>query len=326
MGHEAAEPLISVALCTYNGERYLAEQLDSLLVQTYSNMEVVAVDDGSTDRTVELLQDYALRDPRLRVFVNPGNLGFVRNFERAISLCNGSLIAPCDQDDVWSPHKLRTLANCLGGHVMAYSDSELIDAAGREVGVRMSRFWAMQDLNDPAALVLSNCVSGHAMLFRRELIDEQLPLPGDIFHDWWLALRAAARGGIAYCPQPLVRYRQHGKNVTNVLRTHRGRMPRIAGSRMKHFDELAKRLTYLAALGDSYSGFFAEFHRLWVSSERSWFAPRLAWFMWQHRRRLYALRNKGALSSVRKALSHVFGIRFRRLLRPTKYLRAMGVV
>lgn len=325
MSH-ATEPLISVALCTYNGEHHLREQLDSLLAQTYSNMEIVAVDDGSTDRTVELLRDYERRDSRLRVFVNPRNLGFVRNFEHAISLCNGQLIAPCDQDDIWLHHKLRTLANEIRGHSMAYCDSELIDAEGRSLGVNMSRFWAMRDLNDPAALVLSNCVSGHAMLFRRELLDGQTPLPTDVFHDWWLAMRAAARDGVIYCPEQLVRYRQHGKNVTDILRTHRKRMPRIPGSRMKHFDDLSRRLSYLAAVGDSYSAFFADFHQLWVSSERMWFAPRLASFMWQHRRRLYPLRNKGQLSALRKALSHVFGVRLRRLLKPTKYARVMAFV
>jgi glycosyltransferase involved in cell wall biosynthesis len=326
MGHDAAEPLISVALCTYNGERYLRQQLDSLLAQTYSNMEVIAVDDGSTDRTVELLRDYESRDSRLRVFVNPRNLGFVRNFERAISLCNGKLIAPCDQDDIWLHHKLRTLANYIDRHSMAFCDSELIDAQGRALDVNMSRFWAMQDLNDPAALVLSNCVSGHAMLFRRELLDGQPPLPTDVFHDWWLAMRAAAHGGVAYCPQQLVRYRQHGENVTDILRTHRKRAPRIPGSRMKHFDDMSRRLNYLAGLGDSYSAFFAEFYELWVSSERMWFAPRLASFMWHHRQRLYLLRNKGRLSALRKSLSHVFGLRLRRLLKPTKYARIMAFV
>lgn len=325
MAH-AVEPLISVALCTYNGERYLREQLESLLAQTYSNMEIVAVDDGSTDGTVELLREYARRDPRIRVFVNSCNLGFVRNFEHAISLCNGSLIAPCDQDDIWLHHKLRMLANYIGGHSMAFCDSELIDAQGRGLGVNMSRFWAMQDLNDPAALVLSNCVSGHAMLFRRELVDGQPPLPIDIFHDWWLAIRAAARNGVAYCPQPLVRYRQHGKNVTDILRAHRKRAPRMPGSRMRHFDDMTKRLRYLAAADDSYSAFFAEFYKLWVSSERMWFAPRLAWFMWRHRRRLYPLRNKGQISVVGKSLSHLLGLRLRRLFKPNKYARVMAFV
>lgn len=319
----AEEPLISIALCTYNGERYLREQLDSLLAQTYSNIEIVVVDDASTDRTVELLREYERRDSRLRVFVNPANLGFVGNFERAITQCKGVFIAPSDQDDIWLHHKLRTLAGCIGAHSMAYCNSELIDADGRALGVSMSQFWAMQDLNDPAALALSNCVSGHAMLFRRELLGAQPKLPSDVFHDWWLAARAAARGGIVYCPEKLVRYRQHGNNVTDILKTHRVRAPRRPGSRMKTFDDTTKRLSYLAALDAPHSAFFNELHRLWLESEQAWFAPRLASFMWRHRHRIYQLRNRGQLSVLRKSLSHLFGVRLRRLLKPAKYARVM---
>lgn len=318
---DTAEPLISVALCTYNGERYLREQLDSLLAQTYSNMEIVAVDDGSKDRTVELLREYERRDPRLRVIVNPHNIGFTRNFERAIALCNGALIAPCDQDDIWLPDKLRTLARCIGKHSMAYCDSELIDAEGRTLGKSMSQFWTMQDLNDPAALIFANCVSGHAMLFRRDLLDEQSQLPAELFHDWWLAVRAALNGGVVHCPEKLVRYRQHGKNVTDVLRTRRSRAQRPPGSGMKFFDDTAKRLDYLATLGDPHGAFFSELHRLWLQSATAWFAPGLATFVLRHRQRIYPLRRKHPLSVLRKAASHVFGLRLRRLLKPWKYAR-----
>lgn len=313
--------LISVALCTYNGERYLTEQLNSLLAQTYSNMEIVAVDDASTDRTVELLREYERRDARLRVVVNPSNIGIFRNFARAISLCKGALIAPCDQDDIWGPEKLRTLALAIGNHSMVYSDSELIDSDGGSLQASMSEFWAMQDLDDPAAFVLANCVSGHAMLFRRNLLDEQLQLPEGVFHDWSLAVRAAAHDGIVYCPEKLVRYRQHGKNVTNVLRTH-ARAGRRPGSGIKAFDETASRLRYLAALEGRHRAFFAEFHRLWLQSETAWFAPRLAGFMLRHRRRLYRLLNKDFFLIALRSLSYFFGLRLRRLVKPVKYRRA----
>jgi glycosyltransferase involved in cell wall biosynthesis len=286
-------------------------------------VEIVAVDDCSTDRTVELLREYERRDPRVRVVVNPTNLGFIRNFERAISLCSGEFIAPCDQDDIWLIDKLRTLARAIGKHSMAYSDSELIDADGRSLGMSMSRFWAMQDLNDPAAFILSNCVSGHAMLFRRDLLDEQPQLPEGIFHDWSLAVQAAAHGGIVYCPEKLVRYRQHGNNVTDVLRLQIPRSQRVPGSRMKAFDETAKRLGYLATLRDPYGAYFTELRRLWLDSETAWFAPRLATFMLRHRRRIYRLFRKDYFSVLRRSLSHIFGLRLRRLVRPVKYARVM---
>jgi glycosyltransferase involved in cell wall biosynthesis len=318
---DTAEPLISVALCTYNGERYLREQLDSLLAQTYSNMEIVAVDDGSTDRTVELLREYEQRDARVRVIVNPQNVGFTRNFERAIALCNGVFVAPCDQDDIWLPGKLRTLVRCIGKRSLAFCDSELIDADGRSLDKRMSQFWTMQDLDDPMAFAFTNCVSGHAMLFRRELLDEQPHLPAEVFHDWWLAALATVNGGIAYCPERLVRYRQHGKNVTDILRAHRKRAPRLPGSRMKTFDNTAKRLGCFATLRAPHGEVFAELHKLWLQSETAWLAPGLARFMLRHWRGIYRLRRKHRLSVLRKAASHVFGLRLRRLLKPTKYAR-----
>jgi glycosyltransferase involved in cell wall biosynthesis len=319
-----AEPLISIALCTYNGERYLREQLDSLLAQTYSNIEIVAVDDASTDRTVELLREYERRDARVRVTANPRNVGFARNFERAIALCKGSLIAPCDQDDIWLPGKLLALVRRLGRHSMVFCDSELIDAEGRSLGKRMSQFWTMQDLNDPAAFVFTNCVSGHAMLFRRDLLDVQPQLPAGLFHDWWLAVLATANGGISYCPERLVLYRQHGGNVTDVLRTNKRRARRLPGSRMKTFDDTATRLACFAKLHEPHGAFFAELHALWIQSETAWLAPELAGFLLRHWLRFYRLRSKHRLSALRKAAAHVFGLRLRRLFKPAKYARVMN--
>ncbi|MFT4918317.1 MAG: glycosyltransferase involved in cell wall biosynthesis, partial [Zhongshania aliphaticivorans] len=98
-------PKISVAMCTYNGERFLAEQLDSILNQTYKNIELVVVDDVSTDGTLRLLDEYAARDGRIRVIRNSENIGFVRNFEKAMGACSGEFIALADQDDIWFPEK-----------------------------------------------------------------------------------------------------------------------------------------------------------------------------------------------------------------------------
>ena len=91
--------LVSVVLGTYNGEVYLQEQLRSVLAQTYPALEIIAIDDGSGDRTVEILREFAARDPRIRVVVNERNLGFIRNFEKGCRLAAGKFIALCDQDD-----------------------------------------------------------------------------------------------------------------------------------------------------------------------------------------------------------------------------------
>ncbi len=97
MTEPLSSPLVSVVLGTYNGEAYLEQQLGSLLAQTYSALEIIAIDDGSKDRTVAILWEYAARDPRIKVTVNARNLGFIRNFEKGCRLATGNWIALCDQ-------------------------------------------------------------------------------------------------------------------------------------------------------------------------------------------------------------------------------------
>ncbi len=118
-------PLVSVAIATWNGAKYLREQLETIYGQTggIPEIEVVASDDASTDGTVAILAEYAL-SRGLRYVVNPSRLGLVRNFERAISLCTGELIALADQDDLWKPHKLATLVENLGDFTLIYCNSQ----------------------------------------------------------------------------------------------------------------------------------------------------------------------------------------------------------
>ena len=101
--------MISIAMTTYNGEKYISAQIDSILSQTVSDFELVVCDDVSTDNTVDILKDYALKDCRLKLCCNGQNLGFKNNFAKAISLCKGEYIAFCDQDDVWTNDHLEVL-------------------------------------------------------------------------------------------------------------------------------------------------------------------------------------------------------------------------
>ena len=207
--HAAPPPLLSVALSVYNGERHLREQLDSVLAQEEVRLEIVAVDDGSTDGSVALLHEYAARDPRIQVHVNPRNLGHLRSFERAMSLCSGDFIAPCDQDDIWHPQKLARLLAAIGDADLAYCDSEYIDGAGVPLHRRISEDLPMHAGLDPLRYVFQNTVSGHACLVRRKLLDRAGPAPALLYHDWWLAMCAAAHAGVVYVDEPLVRFRRH---------------------------------------------------------------------------------------------------------------------
>jgi glycosyltransferase involved in cell wall biosynthesis len=206
----AGLPRVSVALCVYNGEKWLRPQLDSLLAQESVELEVVVVDDCSTDGSLALLRAYAQRDPRIHVHVNQVNLGHLRSFEKCMSLCDRPLIAPCDQDDVWHPRKLATLARALGDADMAYCNSEYIDDTGKPLGRNISDdLLTMHDGRDPMKFVFQNTVSGHALLVRREAFDAARPFPHELYHDWWLAMRAAAGNGVVYVDEPLVQFRRH---------------------------------------------------------------------------------------------------------------------
>jgi len=206
---EIPTPLVSVALCTYNGAGHLREQLDSVLAQEGVAIELVAVDDGSTDATRAILDEYAARDPRLRWHANERNLGPTASFERAMSLCRGAYLAPCDQDDTWDTHKLARLLAAIGEADLAYCDSEYVDAGGRSMGRRLSGDTAMLQGQAPLPFLFANSVSGHASLVRRELFERARPFPAGAYHDWWLALCAAGRNGVRYVDAPLVRFRRH---------------------------------------------------------------------------------------------------------------------
>ncbi len=244
-------PLISVALCVYNGERYLRAQLESILAQEGVRLEIVAVDDRSTDGSLALLQDYAARDARFRVFENETNLGHLRSFEKCMGLCSAPLIAPSDQDDVWAPSKLRRLCEALGDADLAYCDSAYIDGEGRPMGRSISDDMdSMHAGRDPLRYVFQNTVSGHALLVRRTIFEAARPFPELIYHDWWLAMCAAANAGVVYVDEPLVQFRRHvsaysplGKDKASKSTAHRPARNR------KWLEELLYVSALLAATG-----------------------------------------------------------------------------
>jgi glycosyltransferase involved in cell wall biosynthesis len=204
------QPLVSIALCVYNGERYLREQLDSILAQEGVRLEIVAVDDCSTDGSLALLQEYAARVPRMRVFENEANLGHLQSFDKAMALCDGPFIAPSDQDDIWEPSKLRRLYDALGDADLAYCDSAYIDGDGTPLGGSVAHdLGEMHAGHDAVPFLFQNTASGHALLLRREVFDLARPFPELLYHDWWLALKAADRRGVVYVDAPLVRFRRH---------------------------------------------------------------------------------------------------------------------
>jgi glycosyltransferase involved in cell wall biosynthesis len=106
-------PLVSIAMCTYNGAKFMAKQLESIINQTYKNLEIVIVDDRSTDDTVAIVEQFAKNDERIKFYQNETNLGFNKNFEKAVNLTTGDYISISDQDDIWLPTKIEDLLNAI---------------------------------------------------------------------------------------------------------------------------------------------------------------------------------------------------------------------
>lgn len=210
-------PLISIALCTYNGGEFLGEQLDSILGQRFTDWELIVVDDCSKDNTRDILQSYANREPRMQLHYNQTNLGYNKNFEKALRLCRSPLIAICDQDDIWHPEKLEKQVGLMPGHTLVYHDSEFIDSRGQRMNRRISDKLNLYSGSDPEAFLFLNCVSGHSILMQNSVLQHALPFPEGFHYDQWLAFQASCLGRINFVPEALVQYRQHARNSTDLL-------------------------------------------------------------------------------------------------------------
>lgn len=205
--------LVSIAMATYNGEKFLQEQLDSILSQTHSELEIIICDDRSSDATFAILEEYAIRDKRIKLFFNAENIGLVKNFEKALSLCNGGYIALADQDDIWEKEKISTLLREIGNASLIHSDALLINAKGELLSSSYSQYSKKKLDKDIFSYILGNNVTGCTTLLSKDLLIYALPFPENILvHDWWLALCAYKHKGIVYCDKPLIQYRQHGGN------------------------------------------------------------------------------------------------------------------
>ena len=209
--------LVSIALATYNGEKYLQVLLDSLLAQTYPYLEIIAVDDRSTDKTVELLQQYSLLHPHIKVYVNESNLGFVKNFEKAVSLCNGEYIAMCDQDDYWLPENIMRKVEEIGEYPAVYCDSFIAHENLEKTGKKISDVFVCKTYTNCLNYTIFSNIYGHTWMFRRSLYLSAPIFPLYITHDWWLAYNGILKGGVKFLPEPLAIYRQHDNNQFGIL-------------------------------------------------------------------------------------------------------------
>lgn len=223
-------PRISVAMCTFNGARYLEEQLASIASQSRMPSELIVCDDQSTDDTLSILKRFRTSAPfPVNVILNSRRLGSTRNFDQAIGLTRGDLIALCDQDDRWAPTKLERLSDALAADPFlggVFSDANLIDGEGRPVGMRLfarHKFTAAKQRNfiaSPTATLLKyDIVTGATLMFRASIRRYCSPIPASWVHDGWLAWMIALHARLTLIPEPLTDYRVHAGQQLGVDNT-----------------------------------------------------------------------------------------------------------
>lgn len=216
--------MISVALCTYNGEQYLPQQLESILQQTVPVDEVVVCDDGSQDDTLSILRHFAgnVSFP-VRVFQNDTNLGSTKNFEKCLSLCQGDILFLCDQDDIWRADKVEKQVTYLNAHPLVdavFSNALVIDDDSQPTGSTIwqevqftegpQRRWKAGKAHE--ILFDGFVVTGATLAIRRRCVQRLMPFPihvPKLIHDAWIALALSLEKKIDFIPEPLIYYRMH---------------------------------------------------------------------------------------------------------------------
>jgi glycosyltransferase involved in cell wall biosynthesis len=212
---------INILMATYNGRRYVAKQIESILNQTYQDFRLIISDDCSTDSTLKILKEYEAKDKRIEVFGQGENHGIVENFEFLIGKVRSEYFMFADQDDIWNPDKIeKSLKKMEDENLdLVYTDLEVVDS---RLNVQASSYWKAKGLdyriykyNNFESLYLNNFVTGCTMLVKSKWINEFLPLPKEskyVLHDYWIPLIISQSGKIGYVNEPTMKYRQHSNN------------------------------------------------------------------------------------------------------------------
>jgi glycosyltransferase involved in cell wall biosynthesis len=204
---------ISVCMATYNGQRFVRQQIESIVLQLSPTDELVVVDDASSDTTCQIIEEF--RDPRIRLHRNETNIGVVKTFERALRLAQGELIFLSDQDDIWREDKVATIKREFESNprtTLVMSDATILNAEGKALGRWNDHLPFHPSI--PATL-LRNTYVGCLMAFRRTVVAHALPFPYRIpMHDMWIGLVNRFVGKTEFIDEPLVFYRRHSGTLT----------------------------------------------------------------------------------------------------------------
>lgn len=225
------EEQIDILMATYNGEKYLKEQIESILNQTYKNIRLVISDDCSKDGTREILKQYE-QDERIEVHYHKKNQGYIKNFEYLLKQVKNDIYMLSDQDDVWLPEKVEKSYETLikNDADLAFGDLEVVDENLNTIYESFNKFMLLDRkikkyINSYKVNYLYNCVTGCTLISKSKWIKEIVPIPTDskyLIHDHWMGLIVALNGKLVYMPERYIKYRQHGNNQVGTEKVSHG--------------------------------------------------------------------------------------------------------
>ena len=229
--------MISVCLITYNGEKYILEQLRSILSQLDSDDEVIISDDNSSDCTLELIQN--IKDSRVKIFKNNNKSGIQSNVENALNLAIGDIVFLSDQDDFWLPNKVSVVVNALQNNDLIVSDCYITD---KDLNIVHESFFQQNNSqSNKWKALIRNPYLGCCMTFNRKVLEKSLPFPSGIpMHDIWIGNIAAFNFKVSFISEKLIYYRRHGNNTSSASEPSKYRISQQIGFRLKIIIELIK--------------------------------------------------------------------------------------
>jgi glycosyltransferase involved in cell wall biosynthesis len=303
----------SIAMCTFNGSKYLREQLDSIASQTVVPDEMVICDDLSNDDTGQILKEFTERVPfPVRVFINETRLGPARNFEKAIQCSDGEIIFLCDQDDVWKSGKVEQLCTALShnpGAVFAFSNADMVNESGLSLG---GTLWDAVGLKDQSnltgpglieTLLKFNRIAGAAMAIRASFRDIFLPIPDGWMHDYWIVLLGATLASGVPVSEPLFKYRRHAaqalgwrkRTFFQVLQTSLETNEEVLRSKVNNFQKFRERFAAAGGMESSSQECRDLIHQKEV-----------------HLQKRAVIRSSGGLARLTKVMAEAFTGRYQR--------------
>lgn len=223
---------IDILLPTYNGEKYLKEQIDSILNQTYKNIRLIISDDCSKDSTPNIIKEYAEKDNRVEIHIQQENQKVVKNIEFLLKQVESKYYMLADQDDLWLPEKIEKSIEKLKKENadLVFGDLEVVDQNLKTIYPSFGDFMLLNRkiekyINSNKLNYLYNCITGCTVLAKKETIEKIIPLPQKskyLIHDHWIGLMASIYGKVAYIPEKYIKYRQHGNNQVGTNKISHG--------------------------------------------------------------------------------------------------------